>query len=114
MWLYFCATISLLICPVMKKQLPILFFFGFILLLFNQHLSAQGCVAIRPMSGCAGTASSSILLGKGQWQLGANYRYFRSFRHFKSDTEQKERLENDTEVINWAVGRCISLNCVVY
>ncbi len=86
----------------MKKQLPILFFFGFILLLFNQHLSAQGCVAIRPMSGCAGTASSSILLGKGQWQLGANYRYFRSFRHFKSDTEQKERVENDTEVINWA------------
>lgn len=86
----------------MKKQLPVLFFFGFVLMLFAQQTLAQGCVAIRPMSGCTGTASSSILLGKGQWQVGANYRYFRSFRHFKSDTEQKERLENDTEVINWA------------
>ncbi|MDO8367439.1 MAG: transporter [Saprospiraceae bacterium] len=86
----------------MQKQLPILFFFGFILLLFSQQLSAQGCVAIRPMGGCAGTASNSIVMGKGQWQLGANYRYFRSFRHFKSDTEQKERLEKNTEVINWA------------
>ena len=98
----FVAQFHLYKFPVMQKQLPILFFFGFILLLINQQLSAQGCVAIRPMSGCAGTASSSILLGKGQWQLGANYRYFRSFRHFKSDTEQKERLEKNTEVINWA------------
>ena len=84
----------------MQKQVPILFFFAFILLLLTEQLSAQGCVAIRPMSGCAGTASNSILLGKGQWQVGANYRYFRSFRHFKSDTEQKERLEQNTEVIN--------------
>lgn len=50
------------------------------------------------MGGCSGT--NSILLGKGQWQVGAGYRYFQSFRHFKSDTEQKERLENHTEVIN--------------
>lgn len=28
------------------------------------------------------------------------YRYFRSFRHFKGDVEQKERLEQHTEVIN--------------
>lgn len=39
-------------------------------------------------------------MGKGQWQVGANYRYFESFRHFKSDTEQKERVEKHTEVIN--------------
>lgn len=84
----------------MHKQLQFLFFFGFILLVFSQQALAQGCVAVRPMSGCTGTASSSILLGKGQWQVGANYRYFQSFRHFKSDTEQKERLENHTEVIN--------------
>jgi hypothetical protein len=61
---------------------------------------AQGCVPIRPMGGCAGTSSNSILLGKGQWQASAGYRYFQSFRHFKSDTEQKERVENHTEVIN--------------
>lgn len=31
----------------------------------------------------------------------ANYRYFRSFRHFRGDHEEKERLEQNTEVINW-------------
>lgn len=86
----------------MKKQLLLLSFFSFVLLLISQQMAAQGCVAVRPMSGCSGTASSSILLGKGEWQLGGNYRYFRSFRHFKSDTEQKERLEKNTEVINYA------------
>ncbi len=86
----------------MKKQLLLLSFFSFVLLLVSQQIAAQGCVAVRPMSGCSGTASNSILLGKGEWQFGANYRYFRSFRHFKSDTEQKERVENNTEVINYA------------
>lgn len=85
----------------MKKNLPILLF-SFVLLLIAQQSFGQGCVAIRPMSGCAGTSSNSALLGKGQFQFGANYRYFRSFRHFKSDSEQKERLEKHTEVINIA------------
>lgn len=84
----------------MKKQLPIIIVFGIALMLFSQQMLAQGCVAIRPMSGCTGTASSSILLGKGQWQVGANYRYFQSFRHFRGDSEQHERLEQNTEVIN--------------
>ncbi|MFN0214470.1 MAG: hypothetical protein ACKVT2_09470 [Saprospiraceae bacterium] len=84
----------------MQKQLRAPIFLGLLLLLFSQQISAQGCVAVRPMGGCSGTSSNSILLGKGQWQLGASYRYFQSFRHFKSDTEQKERVEKNTEVIN--------------
>ncbi len=83
----------------MKKLLSILSL-AFILLLASQEAFAQGCVAIRPMGGCAGTTSNSIVLGKGQWQVGSSYRGFRSFRHFKSDVEQKERLFNHTEVIN--------------
>lgn len=67
--------------------------------MLSLEANAQGCVAIRPFGGCSGNASGAIL-GKGQFQAGANYRYFQSFRHFKSDTEQKERLENHTEVIN--------------
>ncbi len=35
------------------------------------------------------------------WQLNVSHRYFKSFRHFKGDEEQKERLEKHTEVINW-------------
>jgi hypothetical protein len=84
----------------MKKNVLLLLVFGFLTQIFTLELAAQGCVAIRPMSGCSGTAANNILLGKGQWQIGANYRYFQSFRHFKSDSEQKERLENNTEVIN--------------
>lgn len=59
--------------------------------------AAQGCVAVRNMSSCAlefdSTASSS-------WQFSLNYRYFRSFRHFRGTHEEKERVENETEVIN--------------
>lgn len=86
----------------MLKNLPVLIFSVLSFFLVSQQLSAQGCVAIRPMSGCSGTASNSILLDKGNWQVGTNYRYFRSFRHFKSDYEQYERLEKHTEVINIA------------
>jgi hypothetical protein len=46
--------------------------------------------------------------GKG-WQINLGYRYFRSFRHFKGDEEQKERLEKGTEVINYATALDISL-----
>ncbi len=38
---------------------------------------------------------------KKGWQLNTTYRYFRSFRHFVGREEQKERLEKNTEVINW-------------
>lgn len=32
----------------------------------------------------------------------ANYRYFKSFRHFRGDHEETERLDMNTEVINWS------------
>lgn len=86
----------------MKKQRPLLIASGIVFILFSQNLYAQGCVAIRPMSGCTGISANSVALTKGQWQAGANYRYFRSFRHYRGDSEQKERLEQNTEVINYA------------
>jgi hypothetical protein len=36
-----------------------------------------------------------------KWQLITSYRYFKSFRHYVGETEQKQRLEEKTEVINW-------------
>lgn len=86
----------------MKKHLLLSALTGVVLIFFSQNAFAQGCVAIRPISGCAGIAAGSAALNKGQWQVGANYRYFRSFRHFRGDSEQKERLEQNTEVINLA------------
>ncbi len=70
--------------------------------LYTHQASAQGCVAVRHMSCAApGTASAQLFQQKsGHWQVNAGYRYFRSFRHYKGDVEQKERLEQHTEVVN--------------
>lgn len=68
-----------------------------VILFANINGLAQGCVAVRNMSSCAlefdSTTSSS-------WQFSLNYRYFRSFRHFRGTHQEKERVENGTEVIN--------------
>lgn len=84
----------------MKKRLQFALFLPLLLLLVSlEKSSAQGCVAIRQMGGCASTSGSG-LLSKGQFQAGLNYRYFRSYKHFRGDSEQKERVEQGTEVIN--------------
>jgi len=88
----------------MKKNYIALLVTLFVLTAFSTScLFAQGCVAVRPMS-CSGTGYSngSALLPKGQFQASATYRYFRSYKHFKGDSEQEERVENGTEVINLA------------
>jgi hypothetical protein len=59
----------------------------------NQNIQAQGCVAVRQMGGLTGLSSSSYNLGKGEIQVGANYRYFHSFRHFVGTEEQPQRQE---------------------
>src|SRR5690242_1339678 len=52
---------------------------------------AQGCVAVRQMGGMNPLTSSSYVLPKGQFQVGMNYRYFHSFRHFIGKEEQPQR-----------------------
>lgn len=53
--------------------------------------------------GCSGMSvggANLVSLNKGQWQASLGYRYFKSYKHFKGDIEQTERVENGTEVIN--------------
>jgi hypothetical protein len=66
---------------------------------FSAAVKAQGCVAVRHMSSCTGGGTGATLFAK-QWQVSVSYRQFRSFRHFSGTTENKERLELGTEVIN--------------
>ena len=69
------------------------------LMLFTCEMTrAQGCVAVKNM----GSHSLNYGDDAGQqgWLFSMNYRYFRSFRHFKGTEEQKERLVDNTEVIN--------------
>ena len=83
----------------MEKCLLLALVYSALSLFLLPELNAQGCVAIRQMGGC-GTASASSFLDKGQLQASFNYRYFRSFRHFRGNHEEPERVEMGTEVIN--------------
>ncbi|MDL5510770.1 hypothetical protein QSE00_03005 [Arenibacter sp. M-2] len=70
-------------------------------LAFNSTmLNAQGCVAIRHFSSCVGNSLENNLMDKGDLQIGMNYRYFKSFRHFRGTEEEADRVSNNTEVIN--------------
>lgn len=55
--------------------------------------SAQGCVAVRQMGGVNALCSPNSLynLSKGDFQVGMNYRYFHSWRHFVGTEEQPHR-----------------------
>lgn len=64
------------------------------------QVQAQGCVAIRSFSGCGSVSGASAFLGQGEFLLGTNFRYFKSYKHFRGTHEEVERVENGTEVIN--------------
>jgi hypothetical protein len=64
------------------------------------YVLAQGCVAIRHFSTCSGNPNSSLQTGKGYALFSANYRYFKSFRHFRGTHEEPDRVANASEVIN--------------
>ena len=76
-------------------------FILFLTIAFNtQNLSAQGCVAIK------GNATSCMSIHADStnvsgWQFASSGRYFRSFRHFSGTEENKDRLVQKTEVINY-------------
>ena len=77
----------------------------FILLLsitVHQYSNAQGCVAIRSNGAtCTMTGHDEASSSKsGTWTLGWNNRYFKSYKHFVGTEEQKQRVEEGTEVID--------------
>ncbi|MFD2099233.1 hypothetical protein [Flagellimonas iocasae] len=85
----------------MKTQRTLYFITFITALFFGINASnAQGCVAIRHFSSCVGNTLESNLLGQGDIQIGSNYRYFKSFRHFRGTEEEPDRVANGSEVIN--------------
>jgi hypothetical protein len=59
--------------------------------------NAQGCVAIKGTSGICSRPTDA----KG-WEINLTNRYFRSYKHFVGTEEQKERVEDGSNVINHA------------
>ncbi|MDC6363896.1 MULTISPECIES: hypothetical protein [Flavobacteriaceae] len=85
----------------MKPQNIFFAICSMVVLFFSvEEIQAQGCVAIRHFSSCVGNTLENNLLGPGDIQIGSNYRYFKSFRHFRGTEEEPDRVSNETEVIN--------------
>ncbi|MGC4035135.1 MAG: hypothetical protein QM764_04175 [Chitinophagaceae bacterium] len=73
----------------MKRFFSLLFV---IALIYSKNVNAQGCVAVRQMGGVTGISpTGSYNLGKGDFQMGFNYRHFHSWRHFVGTDEQPQR-----------------------
>lgn len=63
-----------------------------VLVVFSySKLNAQGCVAVRQMGGINPLSTNGYTLPKGEFQFGASYRYFHSWRHFVGTVEQPHR-----------------------
>lgn len=84
----------------------LIFFFG-----YSNDVVAQGCVAIRNMSCSGGNLANqdSSFQTQKRWTLSLNSRYFESYKHFRGDHEEKERVENGTQVINQTFATDLSL-----
>src|SRR5258705_10889709 len=75
-----------------------IFFILIIALIVTQiKTNAQGCVAIKGTAGVCSRPSDA----KG-WELNINQRYFKSYKHFVGTIEQKQRIEEGSNVINHA------------
>lgn len=79
----------------MSKLILLLSFY----LLASTAARSQGCVAIRSSGGSCSKMHPETAKS---WTIATSYRYFESFRHFVGTEEQHERLEQQTEVINWS------------
>lgn len=64
---------------------------------FYYNANAQGCVAVRSNGG---TCTADHAEGKG-WRLNLNHRYFKSYKHYVGTEEQKNRVEEGSDVRNW-------------
>ncbi|MFI5188479.1 MAG: hypothetical protein ACHQF0_17235 [Chitinophagales bacterium] len=60
-----------------------------------QKTFSQGCVAIKGSFGLCSRPSDAK-----DWELNLNNRYFRSYKHYVGTIEQKQRIEQGTNVIN--------------
>lgn len=73
----------------------------------------QGCVAIRGFSTCGGSTGGGIILQPGESLVGTNFRYFKSFRHFRGTHQEANRVEDGTQVINHSYFVDLSLNYAI-
>ncbi|HEV8286517.1 MAG TPA: hypothetical protein VGQ09_19545 [Chitinophagaceae bacterium] len=76
------------------KRIALIIILIFVISIY-QKTFGQGCVAIKGTAGICSRPSDA----KG-WELNLNNRYFKSYKHFVGTIEQKQRVEEGSEVIN--------------
>ncbi len=84
----------------------LIIFTALLIIAANFNAAAQGCVAVRQMGGVTALCgTNSYNLNKGDLQVGVNYRYFHSWRHFVGTDEQQQRqtLGNAVNIYSHAV-----------
>jgi hypothetical protein len=81
----------------MKKLLFILIAF---LITINSKIYSQGCIAIRSTGATCSMHMPDSISTASKWQLGVNYRFYRSYKHFVGTEEQTERVKVGSNVIN--------------
>lgn len=75
-------------------------FLSIVILSVSINAFSQGCIAVRSMATANGNPSGSAFMHKGDFQFSANFRKLHSYKHFVGTVEQKQRVEQHTEVIN--------------
>src|SRR5687767_7806383 len=83
------------------------------IIISNFSARSQGCVAIRSAGGMCMANHNSGAHDNSKWSLNVNTRYFKSYKHFRGDHEEKERVEKNTEVINHNVSTDLTLTRVL-
>lgn len=95
----------------MKKR-SIIILTALICTILTIDSNAQGCVAIKG-SGAACMLTHPENENKEGWLFSTGERYFKSFRHFSGTEENKDRLAQNTEVINHTFITDLALTRVV-
>ena len=95
----------------MKKSIFIL---AALCLGFINYAHAQGCVAIRTVGGlCTMEHAGMHQEDSSKWTLNVNYRYFKSYKHFNGTDEQKYRVAEGSEVINYSSAMDFALTRII-
>ena len=76
------------------------------IIVFGKSAFSQGCVAIRSNGNTCSMSKPGDTKG---WLLNLNNRYFKSYKHFVGTSEQKQRVDSGTQVINHSYSLDITL-----
>ncbi|MGN6618113.1 MAG: hypothetical protein ACTHJ5_13150 [Ilyomonas sp.] len=96
----------------MKKILLILLVIA-VAVTISTTINAQGCVAIKSDGSAGILAHPMDSNNHSAWQFSTSMRYFKSFRHFSGTEENKQRLVDNSEVINHQTSFDLALTRII-